>query len=447
MLSKLVLLGFCAAMVVAAQPARKIFPYAYVQEDLPNGLRLVTIPTDYPNIVATFIVVQAGSRNEVESGKTGFAHLFEHIMFRGTEKFPTAKYEQTLKRAGAASNAYTTADYTCYHTTFSKEDLDTVLGMEADRFRNLKYPEAEFRTEALAVLGEYNKNSSNPFRKLAEVLHDTAFDRHTYKHTTMGFLKDVQDMPNQFTYSLQFFDRYYRPEYTTIVVVGDVEPKRVRAMVDKHWGDWKRGSFSAAVPREPAQSAPRKSSVDWPLATLPLVAVAYKAPAYNDEIMDYAALEVLANLAFGENSDLYQKLVIQEQKVDRLGADGGGQVDPSLFTITARIKKPADVEGVRQRILATVEALRETPVDAARLDKVKRNLRYGFALGMDNSEAVAGVVARFVALRRTPETINKLYDLFARVTPEDVREVARKYLVDGGRTMVTLTGKAPGGAE
>ena len=187
--------------------------------------------------------------------------------------------------------------------------------------------------------------------------------------------------------------------------------------------------------------------MDWPLATLPLLAVAYRVPAYNDETTDYAALEVLANLAFGENSDLYQKLVIQEQKVDRLGADGGGQVDPGLFTVTARIKKPADVEDVRQRILATVAALRETPVDAARLDKVKGNLRYGFALGMDNSEAVAGVVARFVALRRTPETINKLYDLFARVTPEDVREVARKYLVDGGRTMVTLTGKAPGGAE
>ena len=103
------------------------------------------------------------------------------------------------------------------------------------------------------MLGEYNKNSSDPEEKLDEVLHDTAFDRHTYKHTTMGFLKDVQDMPNQYDYSLKFFDRYYRPEYTTIVVAGDVDAKQVRALVDKSWGNWKRGSYHPDIPVEPPQ--------------------------------------------------------------------------------------------------------------------------------------------------------------------------------------------------
>jgi zinc protease len=98
--------------------------------------------------------------------------------------------------------------------------------MEGDRFQHLKYAEPEFKTESLAVLGEYNKNSASPFSKLNEVLHDTAYDKHTYKHTTMGFLKDIQDMPNQYEYSLKFFDRYYRPEYTTIIVVGDVKARR-----------------------------------------------------------------------------------------------------------------------------------------------------------------------------------------------------------------------------
>ena len=177
MLSKLVPYFLCAAMAFAAQAPQKVFPYAYSQEDLPNGLRLVTVPTDFPNIVAAFIVVQTGSRNEVEPGHTGFAHLFEHLMFKGTEKFPTAKYDETIKRLGAASNASTNDDYTVYHTTFSKEDLGTVMEMEADRFQNLKYTEAEFKTETLAVLGEYNKNGGNPFRKLSEVLADTAFDR------------------------------------------------------------------------------------------------------------------------------------------------------------------------------------------------------------------------------------------------------------------------------
>src|ERR1700681_763962 len=192
MIWKFLLLTLTAGAFVAANAQIKTFPFAYTQQDLPNGLRLVTIPTDSPNLVSIYIVVQTGSRNEVEPGKTGFAHLFEHLMFRGTEKYSPEKYQEVLSRAGAASNASTGDDLTQYYTTFSKEDLPQILAMESDRFQHLKYSPELFKTETGAVLGEYNKNSSNPGEKLDEVLHDTAFDRHTYKHTTMGFLKDVQ---------------------------------------------------------------------------------------------------------------------------------------------------------------------------------------------------------------------------------------------------------------
>src|SRR5437764_2172293 len=160
MLSRVALLLASAAIAFAAQP-QKIFPYAYTQEDLPNGLRLITVPTEYANIVAVYIVVQTGARNEVEPGHTGFAHLFEHLMFRGTPMYPSERYNQALNRIGAASNASTYNDKTIYYTTFSKEDLEGVLSMEADRFQHLKYAEPEFKTESLAVLGEYNKNSAN----------------------------------------------------------------------------------------------------------------------------------------------------------------------------------------------------------------------------------------------------------------------------------------------
>src|SRR5580692_3351507 len=150
--------------------AGKIFPYAYVQEDLPNGLRLITIPTDYPNIVSVFIVVGTGSRNEVEPGKSGFAHLFEHLMFRGTPEFSPERYQSELQSAGAASNAYTSDDLTAFHTTFSKEDLPRILSMEADRFAHLAVAPDAFKTETLAVLGEYNKNSASPVSKLYETL-------------------------------------------------------------------------------------------------------------------------------------------------------------------------------------------------------------------------------------------------------------------------------------
>jgi zinc protease len=437
---KLPLLLCAATALFAAGPPSKVFPFPYTQEDLPNGLRLITVPAEFPNIVSVFVVVQTGSRNEVEAGKTGFAHLFEHMMFRGTDTFPPEKYLDVLKRAGAASNATTNDDATTFHTTISKEDLPQILAMEADRFENLKYTPEVFKTETGAVLGEYNKNSSDPGRKLNEVLRDTAFDRHTYKHTTMGFLKDVEDMPNQYDYSLRFFDRYYRPEYTTIIVAGDVDPKQVRAMVDKSWGNWKRGSYHPDIPVEPPQQGARENHVDWPSPTLPMLAIAYKVPAYSDAQKDTAALDELSTLAFSSESDLYQKLAIREQKIDSLYAGNPSSVDPDLFTISVRVKRPEDLPYVRDQILDTVKKFQNEMVPAARLESVKKRERYGFALQLDNSETVAQTVARYVALKRTPDTIDRLFAQYAQLTPEDLRDAARKYLVEKGRTIVTLTG-------
>jgi zinc protease len=346
---------------------------------------------------------------------------------------------------GAASNASTSDDFTVYHTTFSKEDLDTVLLMEADRFQHLKFAEPEFKTESLAVLGEYNKNSSSPFSKLNEALHETAFQHHTYQHTTMGFLKDIQDMPNQYQYSLKFFDRYYRPEYTTIIVVGDVQPKAVRAMVDKYWADWKQGNYHPDVPAEPPQEEARTKQVDWPSPTLPIITIAYKGPAYTDTGMDTVALETLADLAFSQTSDLYQKLVVKEQKADSLFAGAPSERDPGLFTIGARVKKVEDMDYVRDQILATVKQFQETPADASKLERIGKRLRYQLALSMDNSDTIAAILSQYVALRRTPDTLNMLFEQYQKLTPEDVQQAAAKYLTEKTRTIVTLTG--PGGSK
>src|SRR5262245_8928278 len=221
------------ATAPAQQKETKLFPYNYTIDDLENGLRLVTVPTDFPNMVSLYIVVQTGSRNEVELGKSGYAHLFEHIMFRGSENYTPEQRDLIMKKAGAESNASTNTDRTTYYATFSKGDLEAVMKLEADRFQRLKYPEPAYKTESLAVLGEYNKNSADPTQKLDEVLYATAFTTHTYAHTTMGFLKDIQDMPNQYDYSLQFYNRFYRPEYTTIVLVGDVTREQALSLTKK----------------------------------------------------------------------------------------------------------------------------------------------------------------------------------------------------------------------
>jgi zinc protease len=432
------LLLLCAASLVAAD---KIFPYPYVQEDLPNGLRLITIPTDYPNIVSLYIVVGAGSRNEVEPGKSGFAHLFEHLMFRGTPEYSAERYTEELQKAGAASNAFTSSDLTAYHTTFSKEDIARILSMEADRFAHLAVPPALFKTETLAVLGEYNKNSANPRQKLYETLRATAFRVHPYQHTTMGFIKDIEAFPDEYDYSRQFFDRYYRPEYTTIIVTGDVDPKRVRSLVDGRWGTWKRGDFKPAIPAEPAQDGPRTAHVEWPTETLPWLVAGYRGPAYTDSTEETAALDAISQLGFGETSPLYQKLVIDEQKLDSLNADPPANIDPELFTVWAHIKKAADMPSVQQQITEAAEGFASKPVDEKKLNDLKGHLRYEFALQLNNSESIGGAVAQFVALRRTPATIDRYYDAYAKLTLADIQNAARKYLTEKNRTIVTLAAK------
>jgi zinc protease len=439
------------ASAFAQEPAksekRKLIPYDYYIDDLPNDLRVVTIPTDYPNLVAFYIVVATGSRNEVEPGKTGYAHFFEHMMFRGSENYPPGKRDEIMQRAGASTNAYTTDDRTVYHATFSKEDLPEIMKMEADRFQRLKYAEPEYKTEALAVLGEYNKNIAAPTLKLQETLRATAFKEHTYKHTTMGFIQDIEDMPNQFDYSWEFFRRYYRPEYTTILVVGDVKREEVVEMVRANFGDWQRGNYKPEIPREPEQNEPRTAHVDWATPTLPYVTVAFHNPAYSDEQKDYAALDLLSAVAFGQNSELYQKLVLEEQKVDALSPSNPERLDPHLFTVTARVKDAKDVDYVRDQMLATFQRFTSEAMTQKKLDDTRARLRYETALGFDSSEAIAGAVAPFLALRRTPETMDRLFALYDTITPEDVRAIAAKYFTDNKRTIVTLATKAGGAGK
>src|SRR5204863_7237621 len=144
----------CVGSAPAQQKEAKLIPYQYSIDDLDNGLRLVTVPTDFPNMISLYIVVQTGSRNEVEPGKSGYAHLFEHIMFRGSENYTPEQRDLVLKKAGAESNASTNSDRTTYYDTFSKEDLDPVMKLDADRFQRLLYSEPGYKTESLAVLGE-----------------------------------------------------------------------------------------------------------------------------------------------------------------------------------------------------------------------------------------------------------------------------------------------------
>jgi zinc protease len=420
----------------------KFFPYKYTVQTLPNGLKVVTVPTDHKNLVALYEVVQVGSRNEVEPGKSGFAHFFEHMMFRGSENYTPEQRDAIMKKAGAESNAYTSDDRTVYHAVFAREDLDSIMKLDADRFQRLSYNTNVYKTEARAVLGEYNKNSANPFNKLFEALRERAFTKHTYKHTTMGFIEDIENMPNEYEYSIKFYQRYYRPEFTTILLVGDVTPEISMELARKYFSDWKKGNYQLDVPVEPPQRIAKNAMIDWPSSTLPLVAVAYHGPAFSQERKDKAALDFVVPLAFGENSELYQKLVLKEQKVEDLIVSFDDQIDPELFAVVARVKAEKDIDYVREQIIATFKKFGKEMVSPERLQETKSRMRYQTALGWQSANSIAGFLAPYINLGGTPETVERLFNLYARITPQDVREMAEKYFTEENRTTVTLMTKS-----
>jgi zinc protease len=443
----MMLLGLAAAGAsqapAAAPPSKDVLPFAATERTLPNGLRVIVVPTGFPDIVSIQIPVQTGARNEVEPGKSGFAHFFEHVMFRGTPNNPPARRTAIMTMAGARDNATTGDDVTRYYATFAKEDLGTVLGLYADMFQNLSYPEADFKTESRAVLGEYNKNSANPIAKLFEVQRDHAFTTHTYKHTPMGFVQDIENMPNEYAYSKLFFERWYRPQYTTVIVAGDVTADEVLPLVEQQWGGWKAGTAEPVkIPQEPAPSGAQYVHVPWATETLPLVTVAFRGPAFSATRPDTAALDLIAALYFGETSELYKRLVVREQKVDALDVDVPTNVDPSLFTVFARVKQPGDALYVRDAILATIARARATAVDPGRLADAQSYRRYAFARTLDSTERIATVVARFAAYDRSYDTANEYYRTLAAVTVDDIQQAANRYFVDDSLIVTTLSKEA-----
>ena len=418
----------------------KIFNLPYLMRDLDNGLRVIVVATDYPDVVTVQIPVQTGSRNEVEEGKSGFAHFFEHMMFRGTPNYSADKYGEILKNAGADQNAYTTDDYTNYHTTVTKDDLETLLMLEADRFKNLSFTEAEFRTEALAVKGEYLKNSANPISKIFETVRDNAFDKHTYKHTTMGFFRDIEEMPNQMEYAKLFFDRWYRPEKTTVIVVGDVDEENTFQLVRKYFGDWERGSFSEQIPQETEIGDSVYKHIKWSSKTQPWLTMAFHGPADNpQQSLDKQSLDLLLRIYFGNTSELYQEIVTNKRLADQFFAYYPSRKDPGLIYLAARLTDSENYSSVQQAIVDTIVKARTELVEQNKLDDIKSAARYGFATSLDNSATIGAILASVVQMNRTPELLNQQFAALKKVMPSDLKNVANKYLIDEGRVIVSLS--------
>ena len=424
------------AGALLAQESNGIFPFEYETVRLDNGLKVYLIHAGAPGQVAYVSLVRTGARDEVEEGKTGFAHFFEHMMFRGTEKYPD--YDGVTERMGAARNAGTNNDMTIYYLVAASEYLEQIIDLESDRFMNLDYDATGFRTEAGAVLGEYQNSASSPFAVLDRAVRETAYLEHTYRHQTIGFEADVRAMPEGFDYSHEFHRRFYRPDNVILVVTGDFDFADAENLIRRYYGSWTPGYEPSSIPTEPEQTTPRIETVNYSGRTLPILSFNWKAPAWDPSGRIAVATEVLGQVAFGSNSEIYRTLVIDEQRLQFMQTGFGLSRDPGLITINAMVTDPTDVDAVREEIMRAVEGARNELVDPTALANTKSRMKYQFLMDLETALDVNFSLADPIVFTGSLEAVDEYYRTLESVTEEDVRAAARRFLGDNGLTLVTL---------
>ena len=443
----LLILAVAARPALGATAVPPAFPFERKLTTLDNGLRVVVIKTPARGMFALYGVVGVGSRDEVEPGHSGFAHFFEHMMFKGTAKTPGDARTALLGRLGVDESGYTTGDFTTYHLAGPAAAFSEIIALEGDRYQHLRIEENQVKTESRAVLGEYNKNFSIPDRRAFEVLSDLAFDKHTYKHTTMGFLADIERMPKETVYAREFFRRFYTPDNLLLIVVGDVDEATVVAQVKEHFGAWKGKRAKTEVTDELALTKERRKAVPWDNPTQERLHVGWRVPSSVRDTKAAALSAILSGYMFSDASALSKQLVLDEQLVEKLSSGFSPRKDAALFPVAARIKEGKSPELVLERIQSALDAVAAGTVDARTFDAVKSNARYALLMDLVDPDTVAGSLAWYSGPWMDPGALDRVLDEMARATPADLAAFTKSWFGKEQRAVVTLKHAPKGGAR
>ena len=425
---------------VDARPGTSILPKPLSVSRLPNGMSLVLMPIPSAASVAYYTLIRAGSRDEVEPGKSGYAHLFEHLMFRGTETMTAADYEKKMQAMGADNNAFTTEDFTLYTPTIPAGLLPSLIAVEADRFQHLSYSLSAYKDETGAVLGEYNKAFAHPNRVMEEALRQLAFRTHTYGHTAIGKRDDVVAMPLAYDYSRSFFRRFYTPDDCVVIVVGNFDAAKTSSQIREFYKDWKGRRAPSDVGTEPEQDGARRKDLVWKNPTAPRMLVGYRIPSTPSSLRSAAAYAALAMLVFDRSSSLFQRLVVQENKLISLGVDAEDLLhrDPGLFLIEAKLRTGTSFDEVMTAIEGALAQVAKGELDPRRLDSVKRHMRSELTLRLQTPRSIARELGLFTGISGDPFALESFGAALVAIGKEDLARAAAT-LRETRRNLVTLS--------
>lgn len=400
---------------------------------LANGLKLIVVPEHSSPTIAYQTWFNVGSRNE-QKGRTGLAHLFEHMMFKGTKTHPEGIFDRVLESAGAEGlNAFTSRDYTAYVQELPKDKLELVAKMESDRMVNLIVDEKAFKTETEVVQNERRMRVKNsPDGTLYETVFDVAFKTHPYHWPVIGYEEDLNAMGAED--ARKFYGQFYAPNHATIVVVGDIDPNQVLDTVTRYYGGLNaQPEPSRAVPVEAEQKEVRRKTLKLDIQVEKLM-IAYHIPEVTDA--DAGAIEVVRNLLSSGRSSRLHRALVETGIATSVGSFSLDDRDPSLMIIAANLQKGRKAAQAETVILKELQRVWNEPISAQEMERIRNTMSYDFFDGMSSNTDKAGLIGKYETITGRFEKALDIFQNQMKVTPEEMQRVAKKYLVPTNRSVI-----------
>lgn len=434
-------LSACLAstLLVASLPVSAAVPPPRLQYDLttlPNGLTVVLSEDHSTPIVHVSMAYHVGSKNE-KPGRTGFAHLFEHMMFKGSKNVGPEEHTSIIASVGGQSNAYTVDDETVFWQTLPAQYLPLAVWLEADRMATLRVDKNTFVNEREVVKEERRMRVDNqPYGRLNEIIYANTFTTHPYKHPTIGSMADLEAASIEDV--REFYQTFYVPENATLVIVGDFDLAQTKALVEQYFGRVPKADHPVPrdIPKEPPQQQEKRVRVEapWPL---PAVVVAYHITydGHPDSYPLHIAAKVLSD---GNSSRIYQKLVYERQLA--VSAFGGANLieDPNLFYAVAIVQPGQSPDEAASALIAEMDRLTTDGVTEHELQRAKNQFARDYITGRESIQQKAVQLSHAVVIHNDVASADGEFEIFQNLTASDVQRVARTYFTAQNRTVITI---------
>jgi zinc protease len=436
--------GVARPAAQTAIPQSAIKPVKFSDTRLKNGLRVIVAEDHAAPVFAIAVNYDVGSRDE-RKGRTGFAHLFEHMMFKGSENVGALEHPHLIFTNGGSMNGTTNKERTLYFEILPANQLDLALFLEADRMRSLEITTANFENQRQAVQEERRLGVDNqPYGRTFEVRDELAYENFAYEHSVIGSMADLSAATVDDVSA--FFKTYYAPNNAVVSIVGDVDTKVVLEKARKYFESIPSQPAPPAVDvKEPAQTEERRTTIEDGLARLTRIDMAYKVPPSSSP--DNDALQVLSSvLSQGRSSRFYEVIVRQKQLAPNVNAFSGESRGPGLFGIIATVTPGKTAPDLEAAIDAEIERVKTGPIEPWEMEKARNTARSALVNNLGSALGRAITLGQDAIFYNEPGRLNTTAARIAKVTAEDVQRVARQYLVKTGRTVVITVPKGAGPA-